>query len=65
MGRPVSRTLPDPIPDTPENVAQAILFAPPKKDDEWRYTHSHRVQTTTVNEEGDLRSLIESVTVQG
>lgn len=26
-----------PIQDTPENVARAILSAPPEKQDEWRY----------------------------
>ena len=34
--RPV-REIPDSIPDTPENVAKAILFSPPEKDDEWEY----------------------------
>ena len=30
--------MPDPIPDTPENIMQAILNTPPPKDpDEWRY----------------------------
>ena len=29
--------LPDPIPDTPENVARAILGSPPKADSDWRY----------------------------
>ena len=28
---------PDPIPDTPENIMQAILNTPPKDPDEWRY----------------------------
>ena len=34
-GRPVSRTMPDPIPDTPESIALAIMQGPSK--DEWRY----------------------------
>ena len=34
-GRPVTNTMPPPIPDTPENVTRAIMRAPPKK--EWRY----------------------------
>ena len=29
--------MPDPIPDTPENIMQAIVKTPPKADDEWRY----------------------------
>ena len=34
-GRPVTNRMPEPIPDTPENVARAIMRAPPKK--EWNY----------------------------
>ncbi len=35
VGRPVERPVPDQIPDTPENVARAIMRGPPKK--EWDY----------------------------
>ena len=35
-GRP-SRPMPEPIPDTPENVAFALMNTPPKKQDEWDY----------------------------
>lgn len=31
------RRMPDPIPDTPENVARAILGTAPKGRDEWRF----------------------------
>ena len=34
-GRPVKNQMPEPIPDTPENVARAIMQRPPKKD--WDY----------------------------
>ena len=34
-GRPVKNTMPEPIPDTPENVARAIMQGPPKK--KWDY----------------------------
>ena len=34
-GRP-ALAMPEPINDTPEIVAKAILFAPPKKRNEWR-----------------------------
>lgn len=34
-GRPVEKEWPDDIPDTPENVARAIMARPPKKD--WDY----------------------------
>ena len=30
-GRPVVRPFPDPIPDTPENIARIALTTPPKK----------------------------------
>ncbi len=36
-GRPEKLVMPDPIPDTPENVARALMRSPPKKEDEWRY----------------------------
>ena len=36
-GRPVEKPMPDPIPDTPENVARALLSTPPKGEDEWDY----------------------------
>lgn len=34
-GRPVEKKWPDTIPDTPENVATAIMAGPPKTD--WDY----------------------------
>ena len=30
-GRPVKNTMPESIPDTPENIARALLTTPPKK----------------------------------
>lgn len=36
-GRPTEKTMPEPIPDTPENVMRAILATPPKREDEWNY----------------------------
>ena len=30
-GRPAVRVMPDPIPDTPENVVRALCQGPPKK----------------------------------
>ena len=29
--------MPEPIPDTPENVARALMSTPPKRPDEWDY----------------------------
>ena len=34
-GRPPERVMPEPIPDTPENIARACMQGPPKKD--WDY----------------------------
>ncbi len=34
-GRRIAHRMPDPIPDTPENVALAIMRSPPKKN--WRF----------------------------
>lgn len=36
-GRPVKYPLPEPIPDTPENIARVLLATPPKKRKDWRY----------------------------
>lgn len=34
-GRPVEKAMPEPIPDSPENIARAIMAGPPKA--EWDY----------------------------
>lgn len=34
-GRPVTRKMPEQIPDTPENVARALMTTPPPK--KWAY----------------------------
>ena len=36
-GRPPVRIMPDPIPDTPENVVRALCQGPPKPDGEWKF----------------------------
>ena len=36
MGRP-PKPLPEPIDDTPENVARALLGSLPKRKQDWRY----------------------------
>ena len=36
-GRPPTLTMPEPIPDTIENVMDAVLTTPPKKRNEWKY----------------------------
>ena len=46
-GRPVKNTMPEPIPDTAENIARAIMRGPPKK--EWNYM---KVAKTRDSKEG-------------
>ncbi len=36
-GRPVKYAMPDPIPDTPENIMRALLSAPPRRENDWDY----------------------------
>ena len=36
-GRPVKYPMPDPIPDTPENIMKAILRMPPTNKRRWRF----------------------------
>ena len=36
-GRPVEKPMPAPIPDTPENVARALVTTPRKDEDDWDY----------------------------
>lgn len=36
-GRPVKCPLPEPIPDSPENIARAILATPPRKREDWKH----------------------------
>ena len=43
-GRPVEKLMPEPIPDTPENIARALLTTPPKKEDEWDYLKEHEIK---------------------
>ena len=40
-GRP-PLPMPESIPDTPENVARAVLNTRPKKADEWRYIKDYK-----------------------
>ncbi len=36
-GRPIEKPRPPLIPDTPENVARALLTTPPKDEGDWDY----------------------------
>jgi hypothetical protein len=37
--------MPEQIPDTPENVARALLNTPPKKDEDWDYLKDDGLQS--------------------
>lgn len=43
-GRPVEKPLPEPIPDTPENVARALVSTPPKDEDDWDYLKGREIE---------------------
>ena len=45
-GRPIEKPLPEPIPDTPENIARALLTTPPKKEGDWDYLKDAKDQGT-------------------
>ena len=47
-GRPVKNTMPELIPDTPENIARALLTTPPKKEDEWGYLKERQLSGSTL-----------------
>ena len=36
-GHPVEYPIPEPIPDTPENIMKAFLKTPPRKREEWKF----------------------------
>ena len=36
-GRPVEKPMPEPIPDSPENIAKAMFRVGRKKESEWQY----------------------------
>ncbi len=43
VGRPPLE-FPEPIDDTPENIARMIMMGKPKKKHEWRYWQEHLVK---------------------
>ena len=47
-GRPVTNKMPEPIPDTPENIARALLTTPPKKDGDWDYLKERSLSGSTL-----------------
>ena len=49
-GRPPTLTMPEPIPDTPENIAKAVLNTKPKKRDQWRFMQQRNSTAAPVAE---------------
>lgn len=43
-GKPVELAMPEPIPDTPENVLRAIFNTPPKKPEEWKHLQERETE---------------------
>ena len=48
-GRPPTLTMPEPIPDTLDNVMGAVLTTPPKKRGEWKYLQNKGATTQCPN----------------
>ena len=48
-GRPVEKPLPAPIPDTPENVARALVTTPPKDEGDWDYLKAEEREAATAS----------------
>ncbi len=48
-GRPPKLKMPDPIPDSWENVMRTMLRAKPKKPDEWRYMKAIKAESAGKN----------------
>ena len=46
-GRPIEKPMAEPIPDTPQNIARAILGTAPKKNKDWKYLKNVRGRGTT------------------
>ena len=55
VGRP-PKPMPDPIPDTPENVALALMSSPPREPDEWEYLRPKPSPTPASADELDASS---------
>jgi len=51
-GRPVTRKMPERIPDAPENIALAIMQGPPK--DEWRYLKEYAERNEKLDNDREM-----------
>ena len=50
-GRPRTHLMPDPIPDTPDNVALILMTTKPKLDDEWEYLKNQQAEERQVRDD--------------
>ena len=58
VGRP-ALAMPEPIPDTPEKVANAILSTPPKKRDEWKFVQARsQIWPLAADEDGSACNVL-------
>ena len=46
-GRPVEHPLPEPIPDTPENIMKAFVSTPPRKREDWKFVQEREQSDKT------------------
>ena len=51
-GRPVVYKMPPLIPDTPANIAQAVLGSPPTPPGGWRYLKNQKASQTRRTKKG-------------
>ena len=54
-GRPVEKPMPEPIPDTPENIARALLTTPPKSEKDWDYLKDRSLSGSTLFQRPPLK----------
>ena len=45
-GRPPTYVMPEPIPDTPQNVLRAVLATPQMRRGEWKYMQDRKAKPT-------------------
>ena len=43
-GRPVTRTMPEPIPDTPENIARIFMNSPKVPEGGWQFLKGQKAK---------------------
>ena len=51
-GRPVEYPMPDPIPDTPENIMKAFLGTPPRKRSDWKFAKDREQEQEVRHDSG-------------